>query len=128
MSLLLFMGVFLAGGVGAWLRFTVDSFIKTRIVSSIPLGTFLINLIGSFVLGMLTGAGTLLVENLGSSTAHTFTLLLGTGLLGGFTTFSTAMVEVVTAVSGRRPVVGLFLWLGQAIVCIGAAALGLVIF
>lgn len=126
MNLLLFLGVFIGGGAGAWLRFIIDIAVKkTAIGQRIPLGTFLINFTGSFLLGTLTGATGVLAGLFGDYTVHTLVLLAGTGFLGGFTTFSTAMVDVVTAASARRAGVFIFAWLAQAILCIAAAALGM---
>lgn len=126
MNFLLFLGVFIGGGAGAWLRFTLDGAAKkTALGQRVPLGTFLINFTGSFLLGALTGATGTLASYFGSDIAHTFILLIGTGFLGGFTTFSTAMVDAVTAASARRPAVFIFAWLIQAVLCIAAAALGM---
>lgn len=126
MSFLLFLGVFISGGAGAWLRFTLDGATKkTTLGQRIPLGTFLINFTGSFLLGALTGATGTLASYVGKDTAHILVLLVGTGFLGGFTTFSTAMVDAVTAVSACRAGVFIFAWLAQAILCIVAAALGM---
>ena len=55
MSAPLFVLVMLGGGIGACLRFIVDGLITRRVHTSFPLGTFLINTSGSFVLGLLTG-------------------------------------------------------------------------
>ncbi|GAA1046306.1 fluoride efflux transporter FluC [Rothia amarae] len=126
MNFLLFLGVFISGGAGAWLRFTLDGAAKkTTLGQRVPLGTFLINFTGSFLLGALTGATGMLAGLFGDDIVHTFVLLAGTGFLGGFTTFSTAMVDAVTAASARRPGVFIFAWLAQAILCIVAAALGM---
>ena len=76
-------GVLLVGGVGAVGRFAVDSLIQRRSRSELPLGTFAINVSGSFALGILVGA----------SAAWTLLLLAGTALLGSFTTFSTWLFE-----------------------------------
>lgn len=85
--------IFCAGGVGATLRFVLDTWFKARFSPRVPLGIFLINVTGSLLLGLLTGlivqAQTpVITENLG--------LILGVGLLGGYTTFSTALLEAVT--------------------------------
>ncbi|MBB2892365.1 fluoride efflux transporter FluC [Flexivirga oryzae] len=77
------------GGVGAVSRFVVDAEVRRRVRGSFPAGTFVINVVGSFLLGVLTGA---LTHHAGwlSPTAKA---ALGTGFCGGFTTFSTASVE-----------------------------------
>ncbi|MBN9187444.1 MAG: CrcB family protein, partial [Microbacterium sp.] len=71
-----------AGGVGAGCRFVVDGFVKGRVRAAFPVGTAIINVTGSFLLGLVTGL----------ALAHTlppeWRLILGTGFLGGYTTFS----------------------------------------
>lgn len=74
----------LAGGVGAAARFLLDSWIVTRVRHRVPVGTIVINLLGSFLLGLLVG-------HFGHD--RELTKVLGTGAMGGFTTFSTASVE-----------------------------------
>jgi CrcB protein len=76
-------GVAICGALGAVARFRVDSAVSARFATDFPLGTLAVNLTGAFVLGMLVG-GPLSDRGL---------LLLGTGFLGGYTTFSTWMVE-----------------------------------
>ena len=83
MTVGLVLGIGLAGGVGAVTRFVVDGVVATRAVSEFPLGTFVVNLSGAFTLGVVAGAA------LGDDAYR----LLATGLLGGYTTFSTWMFE-----------------------------------
>jgi CrcB protein len=77
------VGVALFGAVGALARFHVDSAVSARFSSAFPLGTLVVNLTGTFALGLL----------LGTTPAHRVVFLLGTGFTGGYTTFSTWMVE-----------------------------------
>ncbi len=76
----------LAGGLGAVTRYVVDTAVARRNRTGFPLGTVVINVTGSFLLGLLTGW--LLTGALGPWGA-----IVGTGFLGGYTTFSTASVE-----------------------------------
>lgn len=71
------------GAIGALGRFKLDGAVSTRWPSAFPVGTPAVNLSGGFALGMLVGAGV-------SDDAQ---LVLGTGLLGASTTFSTWMLE-----------------------------------
>jgi fluoride exporter len=71
--------VALAGAAGAAARFVVDGQILARTNARLPWGTALINLSGAFVLGISAGA----------VTSHEFSLIVGTGFLGAYTTFST---------------------------------------
>jgi fluoride exporter len=110
--------VCLAGGVGAVLRLVLDSLIRTRLKSTYPVGTTVINLTGSVLLGLLTGltAGHLLPQQ--------YQLIIGTGLLGGYTTFSAASFETVRLFEDRRYVAAAFHGLGMLIGCTAAAAFG----
>ncbi|UFU02645.1 CrcB family protein [Ruania suaedae] len=78
----------LAGGLGAALRFWADGAIRARWQPALPVATLTINTAGSLLLGVLVGL--LGAGALGPDTVA----VLGVGLCGGFTTFSTAMVEV----------------------------------
>jgi len=75
------------GGAGAWLRFVAG---RTIGGASFPFATLSINLAGSFAMGLL--AGWLARQDQG---AEGWRLLLGVGLLGGFTTFSAFSLEIV---------------------------------
>ena len=86
----------LAGGLGAALRLVLDSLIRTRLKSTYPVGTAVINLTGSLLLGLLTGLTT------GYLVPQQYQLIIGTGLLGGYTTFSAASVETVRLLEDRR--------------------------
>jgi CrcB protein len=116
---LLFFAVAAAGGVGAALRFVVDGVVRARIRSSYPVGVTIINVTGSFLLGLLTGlALTRLVSD-------EWLLVLGTGLLGGYTTFSTASFETVRLLQLRRPGAALANGLGMLVASVAVATLGL---
>jgi CrcB protein len=78
--------VFVGGGLGSALRFLISKNLNQ--VSSIPLGTLLVNFSGSLLIGLILGLG-LKQEVLSPNT----TLLLATGFCGGFTTFSAFSFE-----------------------------------
>jgi CrcB protein len=81
-SLPLALGIGLFGAVGAIARFLLDGVVSARASSVFPWGTLVVNLTGAFVLGFVTG-----------KLSGDAQLLVGTGLLGGYTTFSTWMFE-----------------------------------
>ena len=81
-----------AGGVGAAARFLADALVARHNPFRVPLGTMLINITGSLLLGLLTG---LLTLGPPESTSAMVRAVLGTGFCGGYTTFSTASVETV---------------------------------
>ena len=106
------------GGVGAALRFVLDGLVKER-VTRFPLGTMLINVTGSFVLGLVTGLGE------AGTIAVPMVAVLGTGMMGGYTTFSTASVETVQLLRTGKTRLAVLNGLGMLVVSVGAAALGL---
>ncbi|WP_413101291.1 fluoride efflux transporter CrcB [Streptomyces sp. Inha503] len=80
----------IAGGmVGAPLRYLTDRAVQTRHDSVFPWGTFLVNMVGCLVLGLLTGAAT------AGAASQQLQLLLGTGLCGALTTYSTFSYETL---------------------------------
>lgn len=112
------VAVCLAGGIGAALRFVVDGAIRRHTPTTFGFGIMIINITGSLALGLLTG----LV--LGQVLSHHWQLVLGTGLLGGYTTFSTASVETVLLLADRRWLAALVNGVGMLALCTAAAAVG----
>lgn len=108
----------LAGGVGAALRYLVDAMIRARTGDHFPWPTALINLSGSLLLGILTGLTVARVDS-GELSA-----VLGTGFLGGYTTFSTASYETVTLLRERRYTAAIAYGLGILLGCVGLALAG----
>jgi CrcB protein len=104
--------VLLGGGVGAWTRFVAGAAIMKRFGGSFPLGTLVINVTGSFVVGLLM---TLLTERWN---VHPYwRLVLVVGFLGGYTTFSSFEYESYRAIQDGG------LWLGLLNVA-GSVVLG----
>jgi fluoride exporter len=111
--------VSMAGGLGAVARLVLDGLIRGRHALEYPVGTTLINVSGSFLLGLLGGLA--LRHGLPTS-VH---LVLGTGFLGGYTTFSTASVETVRLLQDRRWLAAVANGFGLVVVASAAAAAGL---
>ena len=85
-----------AGALGALLRYEVELLVRRRTGPEFPYGTLVINVTGSFALGVLVG---LAAHHGVSSTVVT---VAGTGLLGAYTTFSTFSVDTVGLVERGR--------------------------
>ena len=103
----------LAGGVGAVLRALLIHHVGLRRADPLPVGTMVVNASGSLVLGVLTGLS--LYHGLGP---HVLAVV-GVGLCGGYTTWSTASWETVHLVrAGHRPDALLYT-LGGLAVCLG---------
>jgi fluoride exporter len=81
--------VMLGGAIGAGFRYHVSSVALRTMGSGFPWGTWIINLLGGLLMGLL--AGTLARD--GNAAGEPLRLFLGVGVLGGFTTFSSFSLE-----------------------------------
>lgn len=88
-TLMPFLLVGIGGFVGANARFVVARLVGVLFETRFPLGTFIINISGSFLLGVL---GTIVAQKV-LPTSEAMRLALGVGFLGAFTTFSTFEFE-----------------------------------
>ncbi|AWT41495.1 MULTISPECIES: fluoride efflux transporter CrcB [Streptomyces] len=89
--------VVVGGMTGAPLRYLTDRAVQSRHDSVFPWGTFAVNITGCLILGALTGAA------LAGATGSHLQLLLGTGLCGALTTYSTFSYETLRlAETGAR--------------------------
>ncbi|SEC24705.1 fluoride efflux transporter FluC [Microbacterium hydrocarbonoxydans] len=113
MSPLLFVAAALAGGVGAMLRYALDVGVAKIAGRRFPWGILVVNLSGSFALGLVTTA---MPDQL---------ILLGAGLLGGYTTFSTAMLDAVALWRDGERAASAAYAVGMLVLGLLAAALGL---
>ena len=88
-----FVLVALGAAVGAPLRYLVDRAVQGRHDSLFPWGTFTVNVIGSLILGVLVGGA--------NAVPGAVTDLLGTGLCGALTTYSTFGYETIRLIEDR---------------------------
>lgn len=79
--------LFVGGGTGATIRYLLSLFLNRLTESSLPIGTFIVNMLGSFIIGFLYGM--LETEKISEEAK----LFMFVGFLGGFTTFSSFMLE-----------------------------------
>jgi CrcB protein len=112
-------GLAAAGAVGAVLRYLVDRLVQGRVGSDFPYGTLVINVSGSLVLGFLTGAA------LHHGLAAGWLTVLGTGLIGAYTTFSTFTFDTVRLLGGDAPAAAVANVAVSVAAGLGAAAAGL---
>ncbi|MGV3263883.1 fluoride efflux transporter CrcB [Cytobacillus pseudoceanisediminis] len=92
MSMFHFLMVGMGGFFGAICRLWVSQVINKRIVSRFPAATLVINLSGSLLLGIMVGSG---IEG-------SLFMLIGTGFIGAFTTFSTFNLEAIQLHMDKR--------------------------
>lgn len=111
------------GALGAMLRFSLTVLaptITTPTLVELPWATFWVNLLGCLALGLLSG--TLEVR----AQRPWLQPLLGTGLCGGFTTFSTVVLEGSAMLGAGFPVLGMIYTAATVAVCLTGIVLGLV--
>ncbi len=111
--------VALAGGAGAVLRALLIHHVGVTRLDPLPLGTLLVNASGSLVLGILTGLA--LYHGLGSH----WLAVVGVGLCGGYTTWSTASWETIHLLHTGHTTRAVVYTVGGLAVCLAAAAAGI---
>jgi len=104
------------GGIGASLRYGLSVWVDQRLVSSFPWGTLLVNLIGSFLIGVLVSV----FEQRGL-TSPALRLFWITGVLGAFTTFSTFSLETMHLLEAGRLYLAAANVTASVVVCVLAA-------
>jgi CrcB protein len=86
--------VALAGAAGALARFAVHGVVQARVTSQLPFGTIVVNITGSFALGLLVGLVT--YQGLDADVRT----VVGTGFLGAYTTFSSFSYDTLGLFEG----------------------------
>ncbi len=104
------------GALGAVARHALNLYVQQRISSTFPAGIFIINVTGSFVIGLLAGA--LAANRLQLS--HQARAFLIIGFLGGFTTFSSFSLDTLALARDGHPGQAIFNVAGQ----VGLSLLG----
>jgi fluoride exporter len=114
--------VFVGGGLGASLRYTVNVACARCMGTAFPWGTFVINISGSIVMGLISGYLAFKGE-----ASQPWRLFLMTGVLGGYTTFSAFSLD--TALLYERGELGLALAyvLGSVVLSIAGLFAGLAV-
>ena len=91
--MILALSIGLGAAFGSMLRYVVDQLVQNVRDTVFPIGTLAVNASGSFLLGLLTGLG--IHHGLG----HDALVVLGTGVIGGYTTLSTWAWESMSLVN-----------------------------
>ena len=113
-----YLGVAVAGALGAVVRYLVDRAVARRHYSVFPFGTLLVNASGSFLAGLVLGLA--LYHGLASTAA----VVIGIGFLGSYTTLSTFSFESVGLLESGALLLGLANVVGSLVTGLLAAAAG----
>lgn len=114
------VAVAVGGAVGAVARYLMMTWVSKLFGLGFPFGTLAVNVLGSFLIGVLVEAMTLRF-----SAPMEVRALLAVGLLGGFTTFSTFSLDVVGLVNNGHHQHAAAYILGSVLLSIGGLVLGL---
>jgi len=112
-SPLIFLLAAACGGLGAAVRYLVDVGVARVAGTRFPWGVMAINITGSFLLGVVIGM------------LPDAAFIVGAGFLGGYTTFSTAMVDTVSLWRDGERRASVFNAVGMLVLALAAAAAGL---
>jgi CrcB protein len=112
--------VFLGGGVGAAVRHGINVAVARAFGTAFPWSTLLINVTGSLLMGLIAGY----FAFRGGGAQH-WRLFLTTGILGGYTTFSTFSLEAVLLWERNEMALASAYVLGSVIISIAGLAAGL---
>ena len=116
----------LGGGAGAVLRYqagrALTALLGPATVAAFPWATLVVNVVGSFAMGLLAGW---LARH--GSASETWRLLVGVGLLGGFTTFSAFSLELMLLIERGQGATALAYALISVLAAMTALYIGLIV-
>jgi len=115
--MMIYFSVGIGGMLGSLARFVLGRMISEKSNVSFPLGTFVINLSGAILLGVVTSLGM----------GDTLYALFGEGFLGAYTTFSTFMYEGFNLFAGNEKINALVYILGSMVISIIGYTMGMMI-
>ncbi|OSC43269.1 fluoride efflux transporter CrcB [Mycobacterium decipiens] len=114
MTVAVWIGVMLIGGIGSVLRFLIDRSVARRAARAFPYGTLTVNITGAALLGFLAGL----------ALPKDVALLAGTAFVGAYTTFSTWMLETQRLTEDRQLVSAMANIVVSVVLGLAAALLG----
>lgn len=121
-SLSQIFAIMIGGALGAAMRYLVSSGVYVLLGRDFPYGTLAVNVIGSFLMGMLT---VLLVER--GDIDPLLKLAILVGFLGAFTTFSTFSMDTLALIDKGALIPAFLNMIGSVIICVSAVWLGMII-
>lgn len=121
---MLYWIVFLGAGIGGALRHGVNVAAARAFGYDFPFGTLIVNLLGSFIMGLLVG---FFAYRAGLVPQH-MRLFLTTGVLGGFTTFSAFSLDAALLIERHNYALAMTYIVGSVIASIVALFIGLALF
>jgi len=111
-----------AGALGAYARYALDGFVSRRVGGAFPWGTFVVNVSGAFVLGLV-----ITVLSAKSALDPALRTSITVGFLGAYTTFSTLMYETVRLLENGDHGVAAANALGSLVAGMAAVAAGMAV-
>lgn len=117
------IAIFIGCGTGGLFRFWISNLIHYFLGRSFPFGTLTVNILGSFIMGLLF---ILLLERVGEFSQFLRALLL-IGFLGGFTTFSSFSIETINLLQAGKISLALVNIITSALFCLLAAWIGVIL-
>ncbi|MEH8019366.1 fluoride efflux transporter CrcB [Rheinheimera muenzenbergensis] len=118
--MLTYLAIALGGAIGACLRYACNEMALNVLGKSFPFGTLLVNILGSFILGLLYA----LISN-GVLAPTPWRTLVAIGLIGAFTTFSTFSLDTVLLLQQAEVLKAFCNVLLNVLLCLTLAWLGL---
>jgi CrcB protein len=118
-----FLLVLLGGAVGSLARYLLQGWTLRAFGPGWPYGTFAANLLGGFLMGMLAG----FLAHRGGADQERLRILLGVGMLGGFTTFSSFSLEAALMIERRAYGVAMSYAAASVLLSIAALFAGLIL-
>lgn len=120
-TLILLFLVFCGSGLGGGFRFFLAETVQKRFHGRLPIGTMVVNIAGSFLIGLLSGVSWDFLWPLADEYIRVF---LMAGFLGGFTTVSTFSLETFTLFQNGRGAIAVTNILGTCSLCFLGVYLG----